>query len=84
VAVAVGSGAEVSVGRGGGVTVNAAAVSVNCDTTVLAAEVLTAAISGVASGVVEGPHAAVSMMTRDATMISFDFIEPPSCAKFIS
>ena len=58
-AVMVGSGADVSVG-GGGVGVKTAAVNVNCDTTVLAAEVRTAATSGVGSGVVEGPQAAMN------------------------
>ena len=73
----VGSGADVSVGWDG-VGVNAAAVSVNCEMTVLAAEVRMAATSAVGScACVPGdPHAAISTMNRIAVIINFGFIEP--------
>jgi hypothetical protein len=59
--------------------VNAAAVSVNCETTVLAAEVRTAATSGVASGCVsEDPQAVINMAMKMTVTISFSFMEPPS------
>jgi hypothetical protein len=60
------------------VGVKAAAVNVNCETTVLAAEVRTAAISGVgAPGVAEDPHAASRLATRKRMKNSFSFIKPP-------
>ena len=57
VAVAVGASVAGSVGTNDGMGVNTAAVNVNCETTVLAAEVRTAATSGVGSGVVADPQA---------------------------
>src|SRR6185503_5800547 len=72
VAVLVGCGVIVSVGIDG-MGVNAAAVSVNCEMTVLAADVRIAATSGVGScsGVLEEPHAAINIMKRIAVTISF-------------
>jgi len=71
-------GADVSVGREA-VGVKAAAVSVNCEMTVLAAEVRTAAISGVGScedgG--EDPHAATNMAMRMTLMSGLSFMKPP-------
>ncbi len=64
-AVSVGAIVAVSVGSGGGVGVNAAAVNVNCASTVLAAEVRTAATSGVGAAGVAAPLQAASQ--RDAT-----------------
>src|SRR5215216_1356925 len=79
VAVAVMStcGADVSVGREV-VGVNAAAVSVNCEMIVLAAEVRTAATSGVASpDAGEGLHAATNMAMKMTVITGFSFMEPP-------
>jgi hypothetical protein len=79
VSVAVASGWGVSVGAAGeeNVGVKAAAVRVNCDITVLAADVRIAATSGVESaGVAEGPHAAINAATRKQTRNSFSFMEP--------
>jgi len=58
--VAVGSNVDVLVAGGGGTGENTAAVNVNWETTVLAADVRTAATSGVGSGVVDDPQAAIS------------------------
>ncbi len=75
VLVAVGSRVAVSVGRGGGVGVKTAAVKVNCETTVLAAEVRTAATSGVgAAGVAGDPQAASSRTTMRESTASLFFI----------
>ena len=59
--------------------VKAAAVSVNCDTTVLAAEVRTAATSGVdpVAGVADGPQAVINKMTAMTVAISLGFMKPP-------
>jgi hypothetical protein len=80
VAVALGSGVNVSVGMNG-VGVKTAAVNVNCDTTVLAAEVRTAATSGVGSGVVADPQAARSRLKTSKSARYFGFMETPSCSK---
>ena len=75
--MAVGSGACVLVAGGGEVTVNAAAVSVNCETTVLAAEVRTAATSGVGSRgccVADPPQAPISSAMSIVVTTSFSFI----------
>src|SRR5688500_20249183 len=72
--------AGVSVGREA-VGVNAAAVSVNCETTVLAAEVRTAAISGVGpcpSDAGDGLQAATNKAMKITVITGFSFIEPPS------
>jgi hypothetical protein len=77
VSVAVTSGAGVSV-TGAVVGVKAAAVKVNCETTVLAAEVRIAATSGVGSlGVADGPHAAISIAVKKSVVNSLSFIHPP-------
>ena len=78
--MAVGSGADVSVGAKDGTGVNTAAVNVNCDTTVLAAEVRTTETLGVGSGVDEDPHAASRISVTNAVKISFSFIEPLFCS----
>jgi hypothetical protein len=58
------------------VGVNAAAVSVNSEITVLAAEVRTAATSGVGSGGgLADPHAAITIAMKMAVAISFSLIE---------
>jgi hypothetical protein len=78
--VAVISGADVSVGRDATVGVKAAAVSVNCEMTVLAAEVRTAATSGVDSdpaGGVADPHAAANMAIKMTITTDFSYMEPP-------
>jgi hypothetical protein len=71
------TGAAVSVGNAG-VDVKAAAVSVNCETTVPAAEVRMAATSdvGSCSGVFAEPQAATRIVRRSAVTISFGFIKP--------
>jgi len=73
--VAVVSGADVLVG-GEVVGVNAAAVNVNCETTVLAADVRTAPISEVGSAVVASgdAHATINMATRAVITIDLSFI----------
>jgi hypothetical protein len=62
-----------------GVGVNTAAVNVNCDTTVLAADVRTAATSGVGSaGVSEGPQATIKAAMNTVVIRIFSFMKPPS------
>jgi hypothetical protein len=57
------------------VGVKTAAVNVNCETTVLAADVRTAATSGVGSdGVAEGPQAARNRMEHSMGREYFGFI----------
>jgi hypothetical protein len=76
VPVVVISGAGVSVGSDG-VGVKAAAVNVNCATTVLAADVRIAATSDVGSafGVPAAPHAELSTTTRVTSRVSLSFIK---------
>jgi hypothetical protein len=77
VSVAGGWGVSVSIAGAavGGIGENTAAVNVNCDTTVLAAEVRTAATSGVGSAAVgEPPQAASSMMENSKIMDSLFFM----------
>jgi hypothetical protein len=57
------------------VGVKAAAVNVNCETTVLAADVRTAATSGVGSpGVADGPQEATSIAITNIVMNSLGFM----------
>ena len=84
--VAVASGVGVSVGGGRCVGVNAADVSVKRASTVLAAEVRTAATSGVGSGAEEAPQAESNNVKVDARVVKrkiFDFTEPPLLLAFI-
>jgi hypothetical protein len=67
------------VGGGGSVGVNTAAVNVNCETTVLAAEVRTAATSGVGSGVVADPQATSKIALMSKSVRYFSFIKSPFC-----
>src|SRR6266487_573453 len=77
VLVTAGVDAGVSVGRDG-VAVKAAAVSVNSEITVLAADVRTTATSGVdsCSCALGDPHAASKMAISITIIVSLSFIEP--------
>jgi hypothetical protein len=84
VAASINSGVDSFVGRDG-VGVKTAAVNVNCDTTVLAAEVRTAATSGVDSaGVAADPQAAIKAAIIAAVTRIFGFMEPPVIGDLIS
>jgi hypothetical protein len=62
----------------GSTGVKTAAVSVNCATTVFAAEVRTTATSGVGPmGVAEGPHATSKVAIKKIKQNSFGFMKPP-------
>jgi len=75
--VAVGAKVAVSVGMDDGTGVKTAAVNVNCETTVLAADVRTAATSGVGSGVLADPQAASNTAKTSKITRYFGFIEFP-------
>src|SRR5258708_25640608 len=75
VAVAVGASVAVSVCGSEGIGVKTEAVNVNCETTVLAADVRTAATSGVGPGVVADPQATSRTVMIRIVAMSFGFIK---------